>query len=78
MIKELTIEEIMSDRTVYMDIREIMNETGVSKSTIHLHAQEDLIDGYMFKSKLFFKPDDVEKYIRLHDSGVLGRRGSAK
>ena len=70
---ELTIEDVLKNDTVYLTVKEVCKLTGVTKSTLLLHVQKDFIDGYEFKSKVFFTPDDVAKYKRLHDSGVLGR-----
>lgn len=74
MIIEMSRSEIDLS-IIYKTSKEVEKETGISHTSLNRHVKEGFIDSYKFKGKLFFKPDDVERYKLFLNTGLFRSNG---
>jgi len=57
---------------VYVSKKELMERTGVSRSTMHNHVVTDKLDALRFRNRTYFHPDVANEYETLVKCGFLG------
>ena len=57
---------------VYVSKKELMERTGVSRSTMHNHVVTDKLDALRFRNRTYFHPDVANEYSTLVKCGLLG------
>ena len=69
---EMKLGEIDTD-VVYVSKKELMERTGVGKSTMYYHIIGDKLEAIKFRNRTYFHPDVAEEYETLVRCGFLGR-----
>lgn len=69
--KELDMAMI-DDGRVFVSRKELMERSGVRKGTITNHINQGHLDGYRFRNRTYFLPEDVEQYCKMVKSGIIG------
>lgn len=59
---------------VYMSLKELRKETGISKSGLHNHIVTDQLHALRYKHRTYFLPEEAERYIALVKCGLLGKK----
>ena len=57
---------------VYVSKKELMERTGVPKSTMHNHIVTDKLEALRFRNRTYFHPDAANEYETLVKCGLLG------
>jgi len=78
MIEIKPISEIDTS-VIYTSIKELMNATGLGRSTIHWHLHKGTMNGFQIDgrgmSAVYFHPDEAEKVIGLVRAGIIRPKG---
>jgi len=69
--KDLKIDEIDTS-VVYVSKKELMERTGVPKSTMANHVAVDKLQGLRFRNRTYFHPDVAAEYEMLVKCGLIG------
>jgi hypothetical protein len=75
MYKDLDVSKI-ADGVIFVSATEFMERFGVPHSSLFQLIHRDYIDAYRFRNRTFFLPEDVEKYAKLFNAGLMGRNRS--
>lgn len=67
---KLKSQDVQND-IVYVSAKELRQRTGVPKTTLHRHITVNHVDALRFGSRIFFTPQEAEKYERLFKCGLL-------
>ena len=57
---------------VYISKKELMERTGIPKSTMHNHIVKNKLDAFRFRNRTYFHPDAAAEYELLVKAGLLG------
>jgi len=57
---------------VYVSKKELMERTGVCKSTMTYHINTDKLDALRFRNRTYIHPDEADRYEALVKCGLLG------
>jgi hypothetical protein len=69
--KELTMESI-DPKVIYVSKTELMERTGVAKSTMVNHINTGKLDAFRFRNRTYFHPDVAKNYEMIVKCGLLG------
>lgn len=69
--KELKSEDIEVG-IIYISKKELMERTGIPKSTMHNHIVKDKLNALRFRNRTYFHPDTAAEYEKLVKAGLLG------
>ena len=69
--KELKVGEIDTS-VVYVSRKELMERTGMPKTTLIHHINTDKVDAFKFRNRTYFHPDAAKEYEALVKCGLLG------
>ena len=56
---------------VYVSKKELMERTGASKSTVHLHIRSGKLNAFRFRNRTYFHPDVADDYEKLFKAGLM-------
>ena len=74
MYKDLKLSDI-KEGIVYVSANELAEMVGgIPKSSMANYIHTDVIDGYRYRNRTFFLPDDVAEFVLLYKAGLLKRR----
>jgi predicted transcriptional regulator len=57
---------------IYVSSTELRKMSGVPRSTLSYHINNDLIDAFRFRNRTYFHPDAADEYVKLYKCGLLG------
>ena len=61
----------IEEGVVYVSKKELMERTGASKSTVHLHIKNGKLDAFRFRNRTYFQPDIAESYEKIFKAGLM-------
>lgn len=68
---EIDIDDVDTS-VVYVSMKELIDRTNVARSTLHSHIKADKLNGFRFRNRTYFHPDEAERYEKMHKCGLLG------
>lgn len=72
MFKEFT-EGLLQEGEKFITVMNVVEMTGVPKSTVKYHIGQDYMDAYFFRNRWVIRKQDAEKYKQMIDMGLIGR-----
>jgi transcriptional antiterminator len=68
---EIDVDDIDTS-VIYVSMKELCKRVGMSRTTINNHINKNRLNGFRYRNRTYFHPDEVERYEAMCKCGLLG------